>query len=37
MRLGQIACGDALSLIPTLQNRSVNLCLPMLTKKEMAG
>jgi len=27
MRLGQIACGDALKLIPTLADRSVDLCL----------
>ena len=27
MRLGQLLCGDALSLIPTLPDRSVNLCL----------
>jgi DNA modification methylase len=27
MRPGQILCGDALSLIPTLRSRSVNLCL----------
>ena len=27
MRHGQILCGDALSLIPRLANRSVNLCL----------
>jgi len=27
MRLGQIICGDALALIPTLPDRSINLCL----------